>query len=68
MHNMSTGRGVSGLGAEQKEDMMEYIVKIIIILYLIVINLAGFCMMGVDKGGGDRRKPGELAGNVCVPA
>ena len=28
---------------------MEYIVRIIIILYLIVINLVGFCMMGVDK-------------------
>lgn len=28
---------------------MEYIVKIIIILYLIAINLIGFCMMGVDK-------------------
>ncbi len=28
---------------------MEYIVKILIILYLIVINLAGFCMMGADK-------------------
>ena len=28
---------------------MEYIVKIIIILYLIAINLIGFCMMGEDK-------------------
>ena len=47
---------------------MEYIVKIIIILYLIAINLIGFCMMGVDKRKARRGKWRVKEASLFLPA